>query len=97
MAVIKYKIRLDHETLSFIRHLHPEIKKRIRMGFEEILKNPSSGKALQNELSGLLSFRVQRFRIVYQVSGCFIDVLGVGHRETIYLETLKAVRMKKKS
>lgn len=96
MAPRFYKLRMEAETANFIRKLPPPIKKKIRMGFEEILNNPHCGKALRDELLGLMSFRVQRFRIVYKLSlEKFIDVVAVGSRQTIYFETLRLIKGKK--
>lgn len=96
MALQFYKLRMGADTASFIRKLPPPIKKKIRMGLEEILNNPHCGKALRDELLGLMSFRVQRFRIIYKLPlEKFIDVVAIGSRQIIYFEMLRLIKGKK--
>jgi mRNA interferase RelE/StbE len=57
-----------------------------------IIANPDPGKALKDELRGLRSFRVGKFRIVYKISRRTIEVVAVGPRSKIYEETLRLVR-----
>jgi len=79
--------------VALIRSLHPEIKQKIRAALDLILAEPASGKPLQKELAGYRSFRVGRLRIVYrETSDAIIEVVAIGRRETIYLETALLVR-----
>jgi mRNA interferase RelE/StbE len=72
--------------------MHPSLKRRIRAALDEILADPSAGKALKEELAGLRSYRVSRFRIVYRVSkGKTVELVAVGPRESIYEETYRLV------
>lgn len=58
-----------------------------------ILADPHSGKTLREELSGLRSFRVGRFRIIYRIAaGQEIEIVAVGPRESIYRETYLLLR-----
>jgi len=58
-----------------------------------ILADPHSGKALKEELSGLRSFRVGRFRIIYRIAaGKEIEIVTIGPRESIYRETYLLLR-----
>jgi len=58
-----------------------------------ILADPHSGKALKEELSGLRSFRVGRFRIIYRIAaGKEIGIVAIGPRESIYRETYLLLR-----
>lgn len=68
--------------------LPPQTKQYVRHAFREIAQDPSIGKPLRDELTGLLSFRAKRFRIVYQIrsSARTIVIVGVGRRDTIYEE-----------
>ena len=63
-----HKFRVPDEIVSLIRGMHPVLKKRIKLAFNEILKDPYCGKALKEELDGLRSFPIKRFRIIYKVS-----------------------------
>jgi mRNA interferase RelE/StbE len=76
-----------------IRGLHPELKRKVRSALDDILDDPSVGKALRHELAGLRSCRIGRLRIVYRIaSAAVVEIVAVGPRATIYQETWKRVR-----
>ena len=88
-----YKLRMPDETANFIRHMHPEIKKKIKSSLEIILSDPHAGKSLKGELIGLKSFRTSRFRIVYKISSKqIIDIVSVGPRRIIYEITYRLLK-----
>lgn len=73
-----------------IRGLHPELTRKVRASLELICNEPVAGKALRDDLAGLRSFRVGRFRIIYRVAARqVIEVVAVGPRRTIYRETAR--------
>ena len=82
-------IRTTEEISTYIRSLHPALKKRIHNALELIRKQPGEGKPLQRELSGYRSFRIGKFRIIYRVTMKEIEIVAVGPRRTIYEETAK--------
>jgi len=91
-----YKLRITEDTVSLIRGLHPQLKKKIRAALQEITENPHTGKALKDELKGLLSYRIKKTRIIYRLTGKkFIDILAIGPRKNIYEETYKLLKKKK--
>jgi mRNA interferase RelE/StbE len=57
-----------------------------------ISSKPDAGKALRDDLAGLRSFRVSRFRIIYRISGRTIEIITVGPRERIYEETYRLIK-----
>lgn len=60
---------------------------------EAILSDPQTGKALQEELDGLRSFRVSRFRIIYRISDKKeIEIIAIGPRDRIYEETFRIIK-----
>ncbi len=74
----------------FIRKLHPESERKVRVALTDILANPSCGKALKLELTGLWTYRVGRHRIICRWGeGKIIDLAAVGPRSTIYEETYR--------
>lgn len=88
-----YKLRIPDAVAELIRSLHPHLKQKIRSSLQAILSDPRTGNALKDELAGLWSFRVGRFRIVYRIkSGRKIDVVAIGPRETIYQETFLLIK-----
>jgi mRNA interferase RelE/StbE len=90
---VPYKLRMPDETVDFIRHMHPEIKKKIKSSLEIILSDPHTGKSLKGELTGLKSFRTGRFRIIYKISSKqIIDIVSVGPRRIIYEITYRLLK-----
>ena len=88
-----YKLRVSDDVARLIRSLHPHLKQKIRSSLHAILSDPYSGKALKDELDGLWSFRVSRFRIVYRIIGSRqIDIVAIGPREIIYRETFLLIK-----
>jgi mRNA interferase RelE/StbE len=90
-----YSLRLPDEIAILIRGMHPEIKKKIKSGLKAILEEPSTGKLLLNELTGLRSFRVSRFRIIYRVMKKEVEIVAVGPRIRIYEETYRLLQKNK--
>jgi mRNA interferase RelE/StbE len=87
------KLRVPAEIVTFIRGCHPKLKSKIRAGLQHIVTEPESGKSLKDELEGLKSYRVSRFRIIYRISSKkIIDVVAIGPRKTIYEETYRIIK-----
>ena len=85
---IRRKLRVPDEIVALIRGCHPRLKRKIKAGLRHIVTEPGSGKSLKDELEGLKSYRVSRFRIIYRLSSKqIIDIIAVGPRKTIYEET----------
>ena len=87
----KFVLRVPDPVASVLRKLHPTIKSHIRIGLQTLLENPSSGKALRDELQGLRSHRVKRYRIVYRIDRekRRIEIVAIGPRRIIYEETFR--------
>ena len=92
----KYKIRAPNEIASLIRSAHPQLKRKIKAALNLIVADPSLGKSLRDELKGLKSFQVSRFRIIYRLSSKrVIEIIAIGPRKTIYEETYRILRKEK--
>ncbi len=79
--------------MVLIRNLHPYLKKKVKTSLQTIVSDPYSGKPLRDELAGLRSFRVGRFRIIYRISGKkLIEIVAIGPRECIYEETFRLLK-----
>ena len=63
-----YRPRYTREAAGRIRKLHPEIKREIKDGIRALLVAPFTGHPLQFELTGLRSFRVRTYRIIYRIN-----------------------------
>ncbi len=86
------KLLIADHAAAALRKLHPHIKKKLKAALHVITGSPYAGKALVDELAGLRSYRVSRFRIIYRVAqDKRIEVVAVGPRERIYEETFRLV------
>ena len=83
-----YRLRIPDSLVELLRGMHPHLKRKIKASLQLILSNPNEGKALKNDLAGLRSFRVSRFRIIYRIGKNIIKIIAVGPRERVYEETL---------
>ncbi len=90
---MRHQLRIPDEVARLIRGLHPTIKKKVRAALQAIIETPSCGKPLKEELAGLRSYRMGRFRIVYRLAeDRSIEIVAVGPRHCIYEETYRKVR-----
>jgi len=93
---IKDKIRAPDGIVSFIREAHPQLKRKIKSALYLIVTDPDVGKSLRDELEGLRSFRIGRFRIIYRIaSKRIIEIIVIGPRKTIYEETYRIIKKEK--
>jgi mRNA-degrading endonuclease RelE of RelBE toxin-antitoxin system len=84
--VEKFKLIYSETSLNQIKKLHPYLKPIVKAKIERISANPSMGKLLEKELSGYISFRAKRYRIIYKVDEDTktIEIHYIGHRRDIY-------------
>ena len=88
-----YKLLVPKDLQKLIRTMHPSLKKKVKGSLKIILSEPHSGKALMDELSGLRSFRISSFRIIYRIKEPEqIELVAIGPRERIYEETFRIVQ-----
>jgi mRNA-degrading endonuclease RelE of RelBE toxin-antitoxin system len=80
----KFKLIYSETSLKQIKKLHPYLKPIVKAKTERISANPHLGKLLEKELSGYLSFRAKRYRIIYKVEEKTIEIHYIGHRRDIY-------------
>ncbi|HVS66862.1 MAG TPA: type II toxin-antitoxin system RelE/ParE family toxin [Thermoanaerobaculia bacterium] len=87
------RLRIPTAVTERLRGLHPEIKGKVRAALIAVLADPHAGKALKDELEGLRSYRVGRYRVIYRiVRRGVIEVVAVGPRRRIYEETYRLLR-----
>jgi mRNA interferase RelE/StbE len=88
---------MSDETVALVRTLHPDIKRKIKAALQTVLNDPLSGKTLKDELEGLKSFKVGKFRVVYKTATDkgIIEIVAIGPRKTIYEETLRLLQREK--
>jgi mRNA interferase RelE/StbE len=88
-----YKLVAPKNLQELIRRMHPSLKKKVKASLKIILSEPYSGKALMEELSGLRSFRIRSFRIIYRIKEPEqIELVAIGPRERIYEETFRIIQ-----
>jgi len=87
----KFVLRVPNHVAAVLKKLHPTIKSHIRSGLRTIIEDPYRGKALKDELQGLRSYRVKRYRIIYRISfdKREIEIVTIGPRRIIYEETFR--------
>ena len=83
---MNYSLLYSETSKRQVRRLHTDIKSHIKTKLEQISENPYLGKHLERELSGYLSFKSKRHRIVYRIreDEKLIESHYVGHRKDIY-------------
>jgi len=88
-----YRLRIPNDVARLIRGLHPQLTRKVRAALEQILTGPHSGKALKDDLEGLWSYRLGKFRLIYRLGTArTIELVAIGPRERIYEETYRRVR-----
>ena len=88
-----HRLIVPKDIEELIKKMHPYLKKKIQASLKIILSEPYSGKALIDELSGLRSFRVSSFRIIYRIKDPEqIELVAIGPRERIYQETFRIIQ-----
>lgn len=87
----QFRLLVSDDVASVLKNLHPTIKTHIRTGLQEILVNPYCGKALKEELQGLRSYKIKRYRIIYRIrpKKKQIEIIVIGPRKHIYEETFR--------
>ncbi|HBU05474.1 MAG: hypothetical protein A2088_00425 [Nitrospirae bacterium GWD2_44_7] len=91
------RLKMSDETAELVRTLHPELKRKIKAALQSVLSDPLSGKVLRDELEGLQSYKVGKFRMVYKTvtDKGIIEVVAIGPRKTLYEETLRLLKKEK--
>ena len=82
----KFGMKFTPETTRILAKLHPENKKLIKQALVELRKNPYAGTDLQEELYGFKSFKLKRFRVLYNINEeeKIIQIFHIGHRKDVY-------------
>lgn len=86
-------LKFTRQSGSFIRRLHPEAKKGIRIWLDDLAKNPYLGKPLQKELLGYWTLAYKDYRIIYknfQDRKCIV-IYFVEKRKNVYEAFSKAL------
>lgn len=87
------QLKASDTIKSFLRHAHPELKRKLSEALHIILSDSHCGKTLKEELTGLRSFRLGKIRIIYSIreSG-MLQIVAIGPRKSIYQETFRLIQ-----
>jgi mRNA interferase RelE/StbE len=89
------RLLIPNEVANLVRNLHPSTKKKVRAALQAIIGASACGKPLKDELAGLRSFRVGRFRTIYRMANDrLVEVVAIGPRRCIYEETYRKLQGK---
>ena len=88
-----YLLKVPESLVLLIRNMHPVIKSDIRAALHFLVKDPNGGKVLKEELHGLRSYRVKRYRVIYRFVAPekILEIIAIGPRKNIYEETFKII------
>jgi mRNA-degrading endonuclease RelE of RelBE toxin-antitoxin system len=70
-----FRLKVPVEVRNVIRQMPPELKRKLRAALEDILDDPTCGKALKEELEGYWTLRVGRTRIIYRRARDNVEIL----------------------
>jgi mRNA interferase RelE/StbE len=84
----KFKMRFTPEASRLLSKFHPETKMLIKQALNDLRQNSYLGNDLQEELYEFKSFKIKRYRIIYNMDEDtnFIQIFYVGHRRDVYEE-----------
>ena len=82
--MIRHRIEMPRLLRDLIRHLPPELKGKVKTALRSISDDPYRAKELSEELTGLRSYRIARFRVIYRIVGSMVQIVALGPRADIY-------------
>jgi mRNA interferase RelE/StbE len=80
----RHRIGIPLGLRDLIRHLPPELKAKVKAALRSIADDPHRAKELIDELAGLRSYRIGKFRIIYRIVGSMVQLVALGPRADIY-------------
>lgn len=84
--MIRYRIAGFAELRERLSRMPPSVKRKVRASLRFLEEDPHAGKLLERELTGLRSYPIPPYRIIYRIEspGRIVRVLWVGHRSDVY-------------
>jgi mRNA interferase RelE/StbE len=81
-----WEIKFTPEAARLSSKFHPENKKLIKTALKKLQQDPNLGEDLQEELSGFKSYKINRYRILYNINeeGNAIQIYYIGYRKDVY-------------
>jgi mRNA interferase RelE/StbE len=92
--VAVYRPDIPPHVAEITRHLPLELRQRIKRAIRSLSADPFPGEPLIGELSGLWSFKVRRFRIIYELDrkARVLRIFAIGHRREVYEQLVDGLR-----
>ena len=83
---MKYNILLSHKFDKDFSKLERALQDRVVDGLRELKENPHAGKQLRGKIKELWSWRIGKYRILYQIQEdkLLVFVISVRHRKHVY-------------
>ncbi len=83
---MKYNLLLSHKFDRDFSRLEKVLQDRVVEGLRELNENPHAGKQLKGKLKDLWSWRVGKYRILYQIQEekLLIFAISVRNRKHVY-------------
>ncbi len=83
---MRYNLLLSHKFDKDFSKLEKKLQGRVVEGLRELNENPHAGKQLKGKLEDLWSWRVGKYRILYQIQEekLLIFAISVRHRKHVY-------------
>ncbi len=80
-----FKVVITHNALKDINNLTQDVKKRIASKIKEYSNDPIYySRKLTDPKIGTYRFRIEDYRVIFDIEDETIIVLRVGHRKDIY-------------
>lgn len=93
-----FQVKLTPTAFNEFRRLHPNVKKQLKDALNILRDNPFTGKQLREDLDYFRTFKIKRYRVIYQIDDNLkhIIVIALGHRRDIYEVATKLLQDGKK-
>ncbi len=81
-----WTLKISSQASRFYASLRGKEQARVAAAFDELAREPTSGKPLKGELKGYWSYRVGVYRILYAIeeNEIVVYVLRIQHRKEVY-------------
>lgn len=83
---MEWKIQFKKEAEKDLDKIPQDSKNKILTALAVLSREPFSGKKLGGKLSGLYSYKVWPYRIIYKIykNRLLIIIIRIGHRQGVY-------------
>jgi mRNA interferase RelE/StbE len=90
----KCRVQIPPSLSKSLRHLHPELKAKLKNALKTLEVDPFLGKPLKEKLTGLYSYRVTHYRIIYEIrqKEVVVAVIEIAERKIVYEEVMKVLK-----